>query len=99
MKKTRTIEMIRCCIHYRGVCKGYIVRTMRTHFKLPCNGKVKITIKEKGPYRFTPRHMSSVFEIHKDFFCVGIVCGEEFIRLFFKPDEYKNYDIIVKEVK
>ncbi len=99
MKKTRTIEMIYNCAHYRDVNRGYVTTGTRNHFKLPYNGKVRITIKEEGPYTFTPRHMSSMIEIHKDSSYISIVCGEEFERLFFKPDEYKSYDITVKELK
>ncbi len=99
MKKTRTIEMIHNCVFYRDIHRGYVTAGIRNHFNLPYRGKVRITIKKRGPYRFTPRYMSSLIEIHKDSRYIGIVCGEEFIRLFFKPDEYKNYNITVKEVK
>ena len=99
MKKTRTIEMIYNCAHYRDVHRGYVTTGIRNHFKLPYNGKVRITIEEKGPYRLIPRYMSSMIEIHKGSSYVGIVCDEGFIRLFFKPKAHKSYDIIVKEVK
>ncbi len=99
MKKTRTIKMICDCAHYRGVYRGYVTTGTRNHFKLPYNGKVRITIKEEGPYKFASRHMSSLIEIRKDSSYIGIVCREEFERLFFKPDEHKSYDITVKEVE
>ena len=99
MKKTRTIKMIYNCAHYRDVHRGYVTTGIRNHFKLPCHGKVKIIIKKRGPYRLTPRYMSSMIEIHKDSRYIGIVCGEEFIRLFFRPDGRKGYSITVKEVK
>ena len=99
MKKTRTIEMICNCAHYRGVYRGYVTMGIRNHFKLPRHGKVRITIKEEGPYKLASFHAPSVIEIRKDSSFIGIVCREEFERLFFKPDEYKSYDIIVKEVK
>ena len=99
MKKTRTIEMIHNCAFYRDVHRGYVVTGIRRHFKLPRHGKVKIIIKKGGPYRFTPRYMSSLIEIHKDSLYVGVVCGEGFESLFFKPDECKSYSITVKEVE
>ncbi len=99
MKKTRTIEMIYNCAHYRGVHRGYVTTSIRDHFKLPYSGKVRITIKEEGPYRFTPRYRSSMIEIHKDSSYVGIICGEEFERLFFKPDGDKGYSIAMKKVR
>ncbi len=99
MKKTRTIEMIYNCAHYRGVHRGYVTTGIRNHFKLPYNGKVRITVEEKGPYRFTPRYRSSLIGIYKDSFYVGVVCDEGFTGLFFRPKAHENYDIIVKEVR
>ena len=91
--------MIHNCAHYRDVHRGYIVTSIRRHFKLPRHGKVKIIIKKGGPYRFTPRYMSSLIGIHKDSSYVGVVCGEGFTELFFRPEAHENYDITVKEVE
>ncbi len=99
MKKTRTIEMIYNCVHYHNVHRGYVTTSIRNYFKLPYSGKVRITIEEKGPYRFTPRYKSSLIEVHKDSRYIGIVCGEEFESLFFKPNGDKGYSITVKKVK
>ena len=99
MKKTRTIEMNDSGAYYRGAFIGYIVGSIKKHFGLPHDGKVRIIIGGEGPYRFTLCHMSGMYEIHKDSEYIGVVCSEEFERLFFKPHPDKGYDIIVKEVK
>ena len=90
--------MIYNCAHYRDVNRGYVTTGIRNHFKLLYNGKVRITIKEEGPYKLIPRYMSSMTEIHKDSSYIGIVCGEGFTELFFKPDGRKSYSITVKKV-
>ncbi len=99
MKKTRTIEMKSSRAYYRSAFIGYIVNSIKEHFGLPRDGKARIIIGEEGPYRFTLCHMSGMYEIHKHSEYIGIVCGGEFERLFFRPDDDKGYDIIVKEVK
>lgn len=99
MKKTRTIEMRGDCVYYRGVHVDYPTYSIRNYFGLPHNGKVKIAVKEKGPYRFVHKTPDTFYRIKEGSTNVGAICCEEFERLFFKPDGRKSYDIIVKRVK
>ncbi len=99
MKKTRTLEIRKSRVYYRGKHRGTLTCSIRDSFKLPYFGKVRITIGEEGPYRFTLCHMSDMYKIHKHSEYLGIVCGEEFEWLFFRPDGDKGYNIVVKEVK
>ena len=82
--------------YYQGVNKEYITFHIRNHFKLPRNGKVKITIKKKGPYQFVLSRFNSKYQVYKNSKPIGIVCCNPFKQLFFKPERRKTYDIIVE---
>ena len=97
MKKTRTIEIRDNCVYYRSIKIGKPLNSLRRYFGLSRSGKVKITIKEKGP--FTIKKSGSYYEITKNIGYVSLVCCKEFNRLFFKPNEREKYDIIVKRLK
>ncbi len=97
MKKTRTLGVCWGKIYYRGILKGKLTYFVRDHFELPCNGKVRITIEEKGPYTFGLTPGDILYEVRKDSQYIGIICRDQFDRLFFKPDERKNYSIVVKK--
>ncbi len=99
MKKTRTLEIRKGRVYYRGKYRGTLTYFIRDYFKLPYFGKPRITIREEGPYTFKFVFNSVFYEMSKDSQYIGIVCKEEFERLFFKPDGDKGYDIIVKEVR
>ena len=99
MKKTRTLEIRKGRVYYRGKYRGLLTYFVRDYFKLPDFGKVRITIGEEGPYTFGPICDDTFCQVYKHSEYIGIVCGEELERLFFKPDGDKGYDIIVKEVK
>ena len=99
MKKTRTIKIRYGRVYYRGVCKGMFAPSLREHFGLSQFGKARITIEEKGPYRFALTCDSSLYEISKNSEYISVVCCDVFERLFFKPDGRKSYSITVKEVE
>ncbi|HDY90057.1 MAG TPA: hypothetical protein ENH82_18290 [bacterium] len=99
MKKTRTLEIRKGGVYYRGQHRGTLTCFIKDYFKLPYSGKVQITIGEEGPYTFKLIFNNTLYEVGKDSQYIGVVCGKEFERLFFKPDGDKGYDIIVKEVK
>jgi len=99
MKKTRTIEMKSSRAYYRSAFIGYIVNSIKEHFGLPRDGKARIIIGEEGPYTFKLIFSNAFYEVCKHSKYIGVVCGEEFERLFFKPVGHRGYDIIVKEVK
>ncbi len=98
MKKTRTIEIRNGSIYYRGIKKGHLLISLRRYFGIPCNGKVRITIKEKGPYKFKRDHSTATYDIYKASEYVSLVCCKEFKQFFFRPDERKSYDIIVERL-
>ena len=85
--------------YYHGIKRGYITTFVRNHFELPCNGKVKITIKKKGPYKFVTNSFDYKYEVHKNSEYIGMVCCKPFKRLFFTPKRRKTYDIIVERLE
>ena len=99
MKKTRTLKIHRGYMYYRGIKIGFVVDSLKTHFGLHRGGKVRISIEEKGPYRFGPDRINGYYDIYKNSEYITLVCRKEFERFFFKPDGRKGYDITVKRVK
>ncbi len=99
MKKTRrTIKIRDCLVYYRGKSRGILTCSIREHFRLSQFGKVRITIEEKGPYKFKPSCNDTLYELYKDSKYAGVICREQFERLFFRPDGRKSYSITVKRM-
>ena len=101
MKKTRTLEMRNGSVYYRGIKVGALMWILKTNFGLNPDGKVKITIKEKGLYQIRPHiYYPSLYVLNKKGIGkIGCICIKQFDQLFFKPDGRKRYDIIVKRLK
>ncbi len=93
----RTIEMRYGALYYKGKRIAITSSDLDGHFKLRCNGKYKITITERGAYRF--KKNSTLYEIFQDTIDAGFVCCRRFHKLFFKPNCCKTYSIKVKRIK
>ena len=98
MKKTRTVEIRNGSVYYRGIKKGYLVISLRKHFGIPHNGRVRITVKEKGPYKFKSDRCPVTYDIYKTSGYISLVCCKEFKQLFFKTNGRKRYDIIIERL-
>ena len=98
MKRTITIK--NRTVFYRNVDLGQLVFGLEDQFGLRFDGKYSITVKENidGVFSFETDE-DSYYELHHNGKYIGIVCMEHFDKLFFTPDERRNYYITVKKVK
>jgi hypothetical protein len=90
-------------VTYRGKYIGSLFSEICRNFGLG-TGKFEISITEKkgdkgSNFKFYSRFKnSSFYVVERDGEDVGHVCQIKFDKLFFKPQNYKNYNIVIKEM-
>ena len=100
----RTIILKDGTVYYRNVDLGELVDNITDQFDIRDDGKYSITVEEDidGVFSFEsdePDDDRTLYhELHYEGIYIGIVCMAHFDKLFFTPDERKNYNIIVKKV-
>ena len=90
----RTIMMRNEAAFYRNRFVGTTTRTLYKAFNLPYNGRIRVIIKEGGPYKIVG--YGGFFDISINGEKSGNICKTSFCELFFKPDGRKRYSIQVK---
>ncbi len=103
MQRTFTTSALGSLTH-RGKYLTYLLADVRSHFFNPLrfknwsNHRVRITITKGTKYQFKLLRGYQHYHIYLNGKDVAHVCVTEFVKIFFKPDLNKTYNITVKEV-
>lgn len=101
----KTIEIRRYWVWYKGKKLGSIVNFLDDRFSLRNSYKFKyrINIVEGGDFTFRAENddfnIDDFYYLYENTRYIGLICKDEFNKLFFEPEEDKKYNITVKKVR